>query len=185
MGIDVSAGDYRFIDDGTDVSSIFRSDLGWWRMDAMGWFPYTDLRDVHAHERTGLGRPWLYKLPTKWQDLIFRELILLVVATNQLMDAEPLAWFEMGPVQDDIPMPEWMKYWLTLTNESWRLGLQLLTQDVLGAREWYGDLEADATVEQVTTLWNRSETTWRPMMPARAEYHRKYSGRDAYWSFER
>jgi len=177
MGVDVSAGNFEFILDGVDVSQLFERDLGWWRLRAMGWGLYTDLRDLHAHERTGLGRPWLYKLPVRWQDLIFRELLLLVDEVGKISQRN---WFFM-PAE----LPVWMKYWLTLTNDAWRQGVAELTQEVIADRGWFGDAEGEEIVEKLTAAYLRSEKTWRPMMPDRAEHHRGYGDRPAYWSFER
>lgn len=183
MGVDVSAGRYEFLDDGWDVSSIVRQDYGWWRMEAIGWFPYTELRDVHTHERTGMGRPWLNKLPTKWQDLIFRELILLVLTWNEVVD--PSQRWHMGPVRVGQEVPEWMQYWLTLTNSAWRSGAFKYAEAALDSRGWHGAEEADEVFQRLLEQYLSSESTWRPMMPESAEYHRKYGQRPATWSFRR
>lgn len=178
MGIDTGAGNHQFVDDGTHVWEAFRQHWGWWKTQILGWYPYTDLRDYWRHNLTGEGRPWLRILPEDWQELVFRELVLLVELWNKLVVDDRKYLFAVG--QDE---PEWMGIWLTLTNEVWRRGASDVERGLLEALR--SPEFSAATVEEFKRTYLRSSLTWRPMMPERAVFHRKHMERPEYWTFER
>lgn len=177
MGIDVTAGSYEFLDDGSHIWQSFFDHWGWWKTTVLGWYPYTELRDYHLHEQQGIGRPWLSKLPDKWQELIFRELVLLVTTWNDLVKIEHRFTYT---VDEDVP--NWMQRWLSLTNRSWRLGFAEFEREIYeSASEGISALEIAKLVQR----YQASAVTWRPIMPETAEYHRRYGDRGEFWSFER
>lgn len=182
MGVDLDRGDIQFVDDGTHIQRSYLQYWGWWKVVVLGWYPYTELRDIEAHERQGLGRPWLRLLPELWQEVIFRELILLVDEWNDVVGGDDARVEFVLPEEQSnlIGTPEWLERWLSLTNESWRRGAVALERELYEV--------ADPTAAEVASLLARyraSSLTWRPMMPDRAKYHQKYGKRGAYWSFER
>lgn len=177
MGIDLDAGSFEFVEDGTHVWESFYRHWGWWKTIILGWYSYTDLRDFYSHDRQGIGRPWLRILPEEWQSLIFRELILMIKDWNTLVDEEHQIKFSR-----DEEFPAWVERWLSLTNQSWRQGAQDLDRELhVSASE---DLE-ESSVAKVVHRYNSSAATWRPMMPERAVWHQKYGDRPEYWTFER
>lgn len=177
IGIDLDAGSFEFVDNGTHVWESFFRYWGWWKTIILGWYPYTDLRDFYSHDRQGIGRPWIRILPEAWQSLIFRELILLASDWNSLVDEEYKIRFER-----DEELPVWVQRWLSLTNQSWRQGSHDLDRELHSS----SSIDIDqAVVAKLVQKYNYSATTWRPMMPERAVYHQKYGDRPEYWTFER
>lgn len=176
MGVNLDEGSYAFIDEGTHIWSSFFLHWGWWKTVVLGFYPYTDLRDYEAHERQGIGRPWLAMLPERWQELIFRELILLITGWNSLVTHEHWISFEEGE-----ELPGWVQRWLSLTNQSWRRGATEFESALFGAA--YDSSEED--VLELVQQYCLSSLTWRPMMPECALYHRKYGSRNEYWEFSR
>lgn len=174
MGVDVSAGNYEFFDPGTHIQQSYHDYWGWWKTDVLGFYAYTELRDVEMHERQGLGRPWLALLPEAWQELIFRELIFLVQEWNALIAAESRFTFQGG-------MPNWMLRWLSLTNRSWRQGTLELEEEVL---RYVSEVD-EQLLARFVTRYQLSGLTWRRIMPERAVYHRKYAERPEFYTFER
>lgn len=177
MGIDEDAGNFEFIEDGTHVWESFFLHYGWFKTICLGWYPFTDLRDYHSHDRQGIGRPWIRALPDAWRDLVFRELVLLVRSWNSVVDEQYKVNFSRNEEH-----PAWLQRWLSLTNQSWRRGAQDLDEELQECAS--GDVDEN-TVAGIVKQYNLSGSTWRPMMPERAVYHQKYSDRPEYWSFER
>lgn len=176
MGVDLDQGQYVFLDEGTHIWQSFFQHYGWWKTNALGFYPYTDLRDYEAHERQGLGRPWLRLMPQRWQELIFRELILLINGWNHSVSAQ--YEFQFGP---DEELPSWVKRWLSLTNESWRKGAAEFEEELY--RSLGGGHESD--VSALVQRYQASALTWRPMMPDSVQYHRRYGKRDDFYTFIR
>jgi hypothetical protein len=175
MGVNLDDGCYEFIDEGTHIWSSFFHRWGWWKTVVLGFYPYTDLRDYEAHERQGIGRPWLAQLPERWQELIFRELILLILEWNSLVAPEYWVSFEEGE-----ELPGWVQRWLSLTNQSWRRGISEFESAL------FSSVAADNAEEDILHLvqqYRLSASTWRLMMPEEAIYRRKYGSRNEYWEF--
>ena len=179
MRIEVPRGQRVFIDEGRDTWNEFHDHWGWWKTQVCGWRPYTHERDFYRHDRTGQGRPWLRSLDMRWQELIFRELVLLIEAWNQMVDDEHR--YRFGT---DEREPTWMQRWLALTNEAFVDGIDEIRQE---ATEFAhsGLLDYLDASETLVARYRFSEKTWRPMMPMRAVYHRRYAERGEYWTFER
>lgn len=177
MGIDLDAGSLEFVDDGSHVWESFFRHWGWWKTIALGWYSYTDLRDFHSHNKQGIGRPWLRSLPEYWQELIFRELVLMVKEWNSLVDVEYSINFER-----DEEYPRWLERWLSLTNQSWRQGVHELDEELHRCASENLD---ESSVAKMTKMYTASAYTWRPMMPERAVHHQKYGDRGEHWTFER
>ena len=175
MGINLDSGEYRFLSEGTHIWSSFFLHWGWWKTTAVGFYPYTDLRDYEAHERQGIGRPWLGLLPQRWQELIFRELILLVGDWNSIVSPSCHFHFREGE-----ELPRWMERWLSLTNESWRRGASEFETELYHCMD---SDEKESLAAKIAQQYRASGTTWRPMMPEEAAYHRPYGKRKGFWTF--
>lgn len=176
MGLDLDAGNFEFIDEGSHIWESYFRHWGWWKTIVLGWYPYTDLRDYYSHKRQGIGRPWLRELPEDWQSLIFRELILLITQWNSLVD-EP---FRIVFGKDEI-YPKWVMRWLSITNASWRQGARDLELELYEKSSEIDNLSVAKMVQQ----YQKSGLTWRPVMPEIAVHHQRYANRDEYWTFER
>jgi len=176
MKVDVTLGNIEYIDEGTHIWHEFYNHWGWWKLTILGWYPYTELRDYQIHETQGIGRPWLRLLPEIWQELIFRELVLLIKHWNAMVD-EPYAI----RFRSDEKLPQWVERWLSLTNHSWRLGYADLEREIYECSATSWTPEAVAGMVQ---RYQASAVTWRGMMPERMEYHRRYGTRDEYWTIE-
>ena len=177
MGLDLDAGNFEFVEEGTHVWESVFLHYGWFKTVIQGYYPYTDTRDFYAHDRQGIGRPWIRALPDQWRDLIFRELILLILSWNSLVDSEYRIKFER-----DETYPRWLERWLSLTNSSWRQGAQDLGEEVYR----YSSIDVDeSTVYKIVRQYNFSGNTWRPLMPEKAVHHQKYAERGEHWTFER
>lgn len=177
MGVDVNEGNLSFVDDGTHIHQSYLDHWGWWKIRVLGWYPYTDLRDIEAHERQGIGRPWLRLLPEIWQEVIFRELILLIGAWNEIVRGP----YEQIRFDEKDETYEWLSRWLSLTNESWRRGADVLERELYES----GPEVTSGQVASLQARYRASALTWRPMMPERAEFHRRYGDRSEYWGFQR
>ena len=177
MGVDIDEGKLEFLDEGTHIWYSYFLHWGWWKTKVLGFYPYTELRDYEAHERQGIGRPWINLLSEMWQGLIFRELVLLTAAWNDLV--VPESQFTFGQKE---AFPVWMDRWLSLTNESWRRGATEFEREISDALQHPSD---DLRSARLVQQYRASSMTWRPMMPEIALYHRKYGERPEYFSFER
>lgn len=178
MNVVTDEGRRAWLQDGTHVWRSFRLHWGWWKTQICGWYPYTSERDYYLHERSGEGRPWLNLLPERWQEIIFRELVLLIDAWNKVVAEEHQYRFEIAE-----PEPAWMSHWLALTNEAYRRGGEDFLRDI--AEHAADAEEAVNSMYDLQAQYFDSLTTWRPMMPDYALHHRKYGARAEYWSFER
>lgn len=177
MGVDPAQCHFEFIDDGTHIPNAFFGLWGWWKTTILGFYPYTELRDYEAHARQGIGRPWLSMLEEKHQELIFRELYLLLQEWNRIVDDA----FIYTPSMNKDLLPDWMKRWLSLTNESYTKGILEAERSAFESCH----TENRSHIFDFVTRYKYSERTWRPMMPERAVFHQKYGSRLAFWTFTR
>ena len=175
MGVDQDQCRVVFINPDMYVQNEFTLYWGWWKVQILGFYAFTDLRDYHVSEQSGVGRPWLSLLDSKYQELIFRELVLLIRDWNRSTQKHHQVNYNTGE-----PLPRWAYRWLSLTNESWTKGIAEAERDFYEAVSESAQLSATDFVER----YKRSSGTWRPMMPKNAAFHRAYGSRDVYWSFD-